>query len=67
LDDLLPLIACATLVAWGANDRLFPAALADVVAGGIAGARKVLIPDASHFPQVDNPQVLSAALLDFLR
>lgn len=66
LDDLLPAIASPTLVVWGVNDRLFPAALADLVAGGIAGSRKVLIEGASHFPQVDNPVALSAALLDFL-
>jgi triacylglycerol lipase len=67
LDDILPSITAPTLVAWGANDRLFPAALAEVVAGGVKGSRKVLIPDASHFPQVDNPAALNAALLDFLR
>lgn len=67
LDDLLPAIQSPTLVAWGANDRLFPAALADVVVAGIAGARKVLIENASHFPQVDNPGALNAALLEFLR
>lgn len=67
LDDLLPLIQAPTLVAWGANDRLFPAALADIVAGGVKGSRKVLIPNASHFPQVDNPAALNAELLAFLR
>ena len=67
LDDILPATTRPTLVAWGANDRLFPAALADVVASGVKGARKVLIPGASHFPQVDNPASLNAALLDFLR
>ena len=67
LDDILPSITQPTLVAWGANDRLFPAVLADVVAGGIAGSHKVLIPNASHFPQVDNPDALNAVLLDFLK
>lgn len=67
LDDILPTLTRPTLVIWGANDRLFPAALADVVVAGVKGSRKVLIPDASHFPQLDNPASLSAALLDFLR
>jgi pimeloyl-ACP methyl ester carboxylesterase len=67
LDDLLPLIQAPTLVAWGANDRLFPAALADIVAGGVKGSRKVLIPGASHFPQIDNAPALNAELLAFLR
>jgi 2-hydroxy-6-oxonona-2,4-dienedioate hydrolase len=67
LDDLLPLITSPTLVAWGANDRLFRAALADIVAGGVKGSRTVLIPNASHFPQVDNAPALTAELLTFLR
>lgn len=66
LDELLPKISRPTLVAWGANDRLFPAALADVVVAGVPGSRKVLIERASHFPQVDNPEQLSAAIADFL-
>jgi pimeloyl-ACP methyl ester carboxylesterase len=62
LDEILPELTSPTLVAWGANDRLFPPALADVVAAGIKDTRKVLIPNASHFPQVDNPEALSAAI-----
>lgn len=57
----------STLVAWVANDRLFAAALADVVLAGIPGSRKVLIPYASHFPQLDNPDALISALLAFPR
>jgi pimeloyl-ACP methyl ester carboxylesterase len=54
LEELMPLISAPTLVVWGAEDRLFPPALADMVAGSIAGAEKVLIPAAGHFPQIDN-------------
>jgi len=67
LDDVLPGVRAPTLVAWGANDRLFPPVLADIVAGGVKGSRKVLIEKASHFPQVDNPDALNAAILEFLR
>jgi pimeloyl-ACP methyl ester carboxylesterase len=66
LDDVLPKISSPTLVAWGANDRLFPAALADVVVAGVKGSRKVLIDRSSHFPQIDNPEALSAAIRAFL-
>ena len=51
---------------WGEKDGLFPAAFADVVAGGVKGSRKVLIPNASHFPQVDDPKALAEAILTFL-
>lgn len=71
LDDLLPQVKVPTLVVWGAQDGLFPPALADLVVGGLTGvpggARKVLIPGASHFPQVDNPAAFNAAVLDFLK
>lgn len=71
LDDLLPQVKAPTLVVWGAQDGLFPPALADLVAGGLTGvpggARKVLIPNASHFPQLDNPAAFNAAVMDFLK
>jgi triacylglycerol lipase len=68
LDDILPNVKAPTVVIWGAKDGLFPVALADMVVGQLpAGARKVIIPDASHFSQIDNPKALSTALADFFR
>jgi pimeloyl-ACP methyl ester carboxylesterase len=71
LDDLLPQVKAPTLVIWGAQDGLFPPALADLVVGGLTqvpgGARKQLISNASHFPQVDNPAEFNAAVSAFLR
>ena len=66
LDDLLPQIKCPVLVVWGAEDHLFPAVLADVVAGRTPGAKKVLIAKASHFPQIDQPDAFVAAVVPFL-
>jgi pimeloyl-ACP methyl ester carboxylesterase len=71
LDDLLPQVKAPTLVVWGAQDGLFPPALADVVVGGLTGvsggARKRLIPAASHFPQVDNPAAFNTAVAAFMK
>lgn len=67
LDDILPNVKAPTLVVWGAKDGLFPVALADVVVGQVPGAKKVVIPDASHFSQIDNPAALAKALSDFFR
>jgi pimeloyl-ACP methyl ester carboxylesterase len=67
LEDLADRIAAPTLVIWGAEDRLFPPAIADLVVGHIKGAQKTLIPAASHFPQLDNPVAFNAAVAAFLQ
>lgn len=67
LEELLPRITAPTLVLWGADDRLFPSALASVFAGQIADAQTRLIPNAGHFPQIDNPTATIEALSDYLK
>lgn len=67
LDDVLPEVKAPTLVVWGAQDALFPPALADVVVAGVKGSHKELIPRSSHFPQIDNPEALSTVVANFLR
>lgn len=67
LEDVGHRIMVPTLVIWGAEDRLFPAGIADLVTAHIKGARKVLIPNASHFPQLDNPMAFNAAVVGFLQ
>jgi pimeloyl-ACP methyl ester carboxylesterase len=54
-------------VLWGADDKLFPSALAGAFSGQIAGSQKLLIPNAGHFPQIDNPTATTAAIVDFLK
>ena len=67
LEELMPRITAPTLVLWGAEDRLFPAGLADVFSGQIEGASAQLIPNAGHFPQIDNPSATTEAILGFLK
>lgn len=55
-----------TLVVWGADDAIFPAAQADAFASAIPGARKALIPDAGHLPHVEQPAAFTAAVDAFL-
>ena len=64
LDDVPPDVKATTLVVWGEKDGLFPAALADVVAGASGGLGR--FPSASHFPKVDDPKGLAEAILTFL-
>jgi len=66
LEDVMPKITAPTLVVWGAQDKLFPAAVADLLEGNIKGSRKVLIDKASHFPQIDQPQVFIDTVAPFL-
>ncbi len=67
LEELLPKIKARTLVLWGADEGLFPSALAGALGGQIAGSQVMLIPAAGHFPQVDNPPATTAAIVNFLK
>jgi triacylglycerol lipase len=66
LEELFPKITTPTLVLWGAEDKLFPSVLAEVFSAQISGSNKLLIPDAGHFPHIDNPQATIKALSDYL-
>lgn len=54
-----------TLVLAGAKDEPFLAAT-DYMAGKIPGAAKVLIPDAGHAANIDQPEAFNQAVLEFL-
>jgi pimeloyl-ACP methyl ester carboxylesterase len=61
----LPGIAVPTLIVVGADDTNFLGA-ADYMLKSIAGARKVVIDDAGHASNLDQPAVFNAAVTDFL-
>ncbi len=63
--EALSRIRVPTLIVIGENDRAFLQA-ADVMEGKIAGARKVMIPDAGHAVNVDQPEAVNRALREFL-
>jgi len=62
----LPDINVPTLVLAGANDKPFLAAT-DYMAAKIPGAKKVIIPDAGHAANIDQPEAFNKAVLDFLK
>lgn len=64
--ESLPTIRVPTLVVVGANDTPFLAA-ADYMALKIAGARKIVIPQAGHAANLDQPEAFNRAVGDFLR
>ena len=64
--DDLPRISCPTLVLAGESDVLFPPAIARDVAERIPGAVFRQIPQAAHFPPVQNPTAFAAEVDAFL-
>ena len=63
--ESLPSVALPAVVIVGANDTPFLAA-SDYMAAKIPGAKKVVIPDAGHSANIDQPAAFNAALMDFL-
>jgi pimeloyl-ACP methyl ester carboxylesterase len=63
--DSLPAIKVPTLVLAGAKDEPFLGAT-DYMASKIPGATRVIIPDAGHAANIDQPEAFNQAVLTFL-
>lgn len=59
-------IKCPTLVLTSDTDNMVPNEFSTELADGIAGAKLVTIPDCGHLPQLEKPQAMTEALLDWL-
>jgi pimeloyl-ACP methyl ester carboxylesterase len=64
--ESLPHVAVPSIVIVGANDTPFLAA-SDYMAAKIPGAKKVVIENAGHSANIDQPHAFNAALLGFLK
>jgi len=62
----LPAVRAPTLVVVGRDDRLTPPKYSAFLASTIPGARLVEVDDAGHFPQLEQPTAVNAALRAFL-
>lgn len=60
-------IRTPTLVVIGGGDAQSLKNVADILAGQIPGARKVVIPGSSHHPPVERPKEFNNVVLGFLR
>lgn len=67
LDDRLKDIKTPTLIIWGKQDKLIPVQTAGRFAKGIPGSRIVVIENAGHLPQVEQPEAFSRALKKFVK
>jgi pimeloyl-ACP methyl ester carboxylesterase len=65
-DRLYLLEGIPMLVAWGERDRTIPPAHGLAAHEALPGSRHVTIPGAAHFPHLEAPEALAAALLDFI-
>ncbi|MED1785757.1 alpha/beta fold hydrolase [Brevibacillus fortis] len=59
-------IKAPTLVIAGERDYIEFLQIADELAGRIAGAQKVILPDSAHIPPMDQPEVFNKLVLEFL-
>ena len=67
LPALLPKIKAPALLIWGEHDRLVPRAAACRFRRAIAHSTLVVIPDAAHVPQMEQPEIFNKTLTSFLR
>ncbi len=65
--ESLSRVRCPTLVLCGADDTLTPPDRHDEIAALIPGARRVTIPDCGHLSPIEQPEAVSAALVEWLR
>ena len=65
LDKWLGRIAIPTVLLWGESDRVIPAAYAGAFADLIPGASVAMIPNAGHYPHIEQPAASLERLHDF--
>jgi len=60
-------IGCPTLVLVGDGDQLTPPELSAEIAGGIPGARLVVVAGSGHLTPLDQPEQVTKALVEWLQ
>jgi pimeloyl-ACP methyl ester carboxylesterase len=65
-EELLKDIRCPTLVVTGEYDKVYPAELAFMSAKKLYNASTVIIPNAAHMLQLEQPKLLAEALQTFI-
>jgi pimeloyl-ACP methyl ester carboxylesterase len=61
LTEIMP-----SLLVWGERDPIIPARHGEAAHEAMPGSRLELLPEAGHFPQLDDPHHLAAILSDFM-
>jgi pimeloyl-ACP methyl ester carboxylesterase len=64
--DVLPLIMVPTLLLWGDDDKRSPLSAAEMMRDEIGGARLVIIPNAGHVSNFEQPERFNAEVREFI-
>jgi len=59
-------VAVPTLIAWGAEDRILPPALAEAWRRAIPNAKVAILPQCGHLPHLEKPGELAGLIADFI-
>ena len=59
-------IAVPVLILHGADDQLIPVSEAEAMFKAIPNAELVVVPDAGHLPNLEQPDIFNDAVIDFL-
>ena len=59
-------VTIPVLVAWGQEDGIFPVEYGQAYAAAFPSSRYVPIPEAGHFPQIEQPGAVMGAIGDFV-
>ncbi len=62
----LAAISCPTVVICGRQDQSWPLENSEEIAAAIPGAKLIVIEDCGHFPSIDRPAEVTAALREWL-
>lgn len=63
--DLLPMIGVPTLIIVGSDDPITPPEVAARMHNAIRDSRLVVVPDAAHAANVERPEQVNAAIMDW--
>ena len=62
----LHMVQAPTLLIWGEHDRIYPRSYADRFAEGLGGRNEIkIIPGAGHLAELDQPEAVANAVLDW--
>lgn len=66
IEDRLTDVISPTLVLWGDRDSKTPRTLSEQIVAGVKDARLVVVPDAGHLSNIDNPEGFVNELTAFI-
>lgn len=67
LQHWLSRISCSTLVLWGEHDGVVPPSYGEKIARSIPSAQFAVVPDAAHYPHIENPGVVLDRIHNLLK